>query len=295
MQKKVIRVTLTLQGKDEVFTAKDNRLQSTELAVSAVITHGNGAITPTAQITISNLGLDVMLKLMRIQWNTMQSVLNTVKVEVGDQGEELKVAYEGNITFATINTDSAPDVSLIITSQMAIVDKLRATPPFTIPKDQVFNVADIVKFLATDSGYEFFNYGVDKQITDTKLSGSNIEKIEKLSYDHDFDLYIEQKTITICKKGGERQLKIPIITPNTGLIGYPAPDMRGIVFRCAYDPAVKFGGVVRIADSILGETVNQDWRVYGLIATLEANIPQGKWEMSVNATWRDSKYAAVQR
>lgn len=65
-----------------------------------------------------------MIKLMRIQWNTMQALLNTVKIEVREQGDPLKVAYEGNITFATINTDSAPDVSLVITSQMAVVEKV---------------------------------------------------------------------------------------------------------------------------------------------------------------------------
>ncbi|WP_236513529.1 hypothetical protein, partial [Escherichia coli] len=62
-----------------------------------------------------------------------------------------------------------------------------------------------------------------------------------------------------------------------------------------YDPLVRFGGIVQIRESIIGDVVNQDWRVYGLVATLEANIPQGKWQMNVNATWRNSKDAAVQR
>ena len=57
---------------------------------------------------------------------------------------------------------------------------------------------------------------------------------------------------------------------------------------------VRFGGVVRIKDSLIA-IANADWRIYGLVATLEANIPQGKWQMAVNATWRGSKDAAVQR
>lgn len=295
MRKKIIQITLTLTDGIEVFTAQgDNRLRSTGLAISTAITYGNGAISPTAQITVHNLPIDKMAKLFRVQWNTMQALLNTVKIEVGEQGGQLMTAYEGNITFATINMDSAPNISLIITSQMAVVDKMRVTDPFTIPKDTTVDVSQIVRFLAEDSGYQFENYGVTHALSDTSLNGSNIEKIEKLAQMCDFDLYIEQRLIVICKKGGERDLKIPIISPRTGLIGYPAPEQRGLNFICAYDPLVRFGGIVRIKESLI-EIANADWRIYGLVSTLEANMPQGKWEMNVNATWRDSKDAAVQR
>ncbi|WP_236528076.1 hypothetical protein, partial [Escherichia coli] len=87
------------------------------------------------------------------------------------------------------------------------------TDPFTIPKGKEFDAADIVKFLAQDMQYEFENYGVTHILTDTTLNGSNIEKIEKLAQMCDFDLYIEQRLIVICKKGGDREVKIPIITP----------------------------------------------------------------------------------
>jgi hypothetical protein len=295
MRKKIIRVTLTLQDENVFFTAQgDNRLSSTGLAISTAITYGNGAIAPTAQITVYGLPIATMNKLFRVQWNTMQSILNMVKIEVGEQGEKLSVAYEGNITFATVNMDSSPNVSLVITSQMAVVEKMKATEPFTIPKDTPTDVDDIVKFLAEDSGYEYENHGVTHILTDTSLNGSNIDKIEALAKMCDFDLYIEQRLIVICPKGADRPLKIPIISPSSGLNGYPSPDQRGISFSCQYSPLVRFGGVVRLKDSII-TVANADWRVYGLVSTLEANMPQGKWEMNVNATWRDSKDAAVQR
>lgn len=295
MLRKVIKITLTLNGQDESFTAQgDNRISSYGLAVSTAITYGNGAMTPTAQITVYGLPIETMNKLFRVQWNTMKAILNTVKIEAGEQGKTLDTVYEGNITFATINMDGAPNVALVITSQMAVVEKLKATLPLTVPKETTVDAADLIKFLAEDMEYKFENYGATHPITDTSLNGSNLEKIEKLCTMCDFDLYVEQKLIVICKRGGNRELKIPVITPTTGLIGYPSPDQRGITFNCAYDPLVRFGGIVRIKDSIIG-VANEDWRTYGIVTTLEANIPQGKWEMNVNATWRDSKDAAVQR
>lgn len=297
MKKKVIKVTLTINNQDEVLTSEgDNRLTSTGLAISTAITFGNGSISPTAQITIYGLPIETMNKFFRVQWNTMKALLNTVKIEVGELGDQLTIAYEGNITFATINMDNSPNVALVITSQMAVVDKMRYMPPFTLGKGEEADVADIVRYLCNEIEYEFTNTGVNHVITDTTLNGSNIEKIEKLAQMCEFDLYVEQRSVTICPRGGDRPIKIPIISPNLGnLIGYPAPDQRGIAFRCAYDQNIRFGGVVRIKDSIIGDVVNQDWRIYGLISTLEANIPNGKWEMAINATWRNSKDAAVQR
>lgn len=295
MKKKIIRVTLTLADGTSTFTAQgDNRLSSTGLAISASITYGNGSMSPTAQITVYNLPIEKMAPLFRVQWNTMKAILNTVKIEVGEQGSKLSTAYEGNITFATINMESSPNVALIITSQSAVVEKMKATLPFTIPKDTQVDVSAIVKFLAEDMGYQYENYGVSHILTDTSLNGSNIEKITQLAEMCDFDLYIEQKLVVICKKGGDRLLKIPVISPKSGLINYPILDQRGVSFNCAYDPIVKFGGIVTIKDSII-TIANDDWRIYGLVSTLEANMPQGKWQMAVNATWRDSKYAAVQR
>lgn len=295
MKRKIIRVSITLRDGDVSFTAEnDNRLKSTGLAISTSITYGNGAISPIAQITVYGLPIETMNKLFRVQWNTMASLLNMVKIEVGDDPNNLMVAYEGNITFAKPNMDGAPNIALVIESQMAVVEKMKYTDPFTIPKGESADVADIIAFLCKDMGFEFENNEVSHILTDTTLNGSNMEKIEKLAQMCDFDLYVEQRSITICKKGAARPLKIPVISPSSGLIGYPSPDQRGVTLNCAYDPIVRFGGIIRVSGSLIA-VANADWRIYGLVSTLEANIPQGKWQMAVNATWRDSKDAAVQR
>ena len=295
MKRKVIRITITLNDQDEVFTAQgNNRISSTGLAVSTSLAYGNGAITPTAQITVYGLPMDKMLKLMRVQWNTMQALLNTVRIEVGNEGENLSIAYEGNITQATIDANAAPNIPLIITSQMAMVEKSKVAPPYTVGKDVSIDVADVVEALCIVMGYEFTNDGVEHIITDTTLEGSDLEKIQKLAIICDFDLYVDQKLISICKKGAARTVKIPVISPSTGLIGYPVPDIKGVAFSCMYDPVIKFGGIVTIQNSAI-TVCNADWRLYGFTAQLEANIPNGKWQIDAQATWRDSKYAAVQK
>lgn len=295
MKRKVIRVTLTLKDGKEVFVSGKNKLTSEELAVSCNFAYGNGAVTPTAQITIFGLPLEKMMKLMRLQWNTMDSLLNMVRIEAGNEGEDLQLVYDGNITQATIDMNQAPTPPLIITSQMAVYEKAKVMPPYTSPKGVSINIADLVSQLCAEIEYTFENNGVDNVGVDITLEGSNIEKIQKLANIFDFDLYVEQKSVTICKLGEPRLTKIPVISPSSGLIGYPVPDVKGVNFSCLYDPLVKFGGIVRIENSVLGDLVNRDWRIYGYTAQLEAYVQNGKWQIDAQATWRDSKDIAMGR
>ena len=296
LQNKVIKVTLKLNGKDTVFSSetKANKISSDGLHVQAVISYGAGNITPTAQINIYGLTIETMTPLMRIQWNTMQAVLNTIQVEVGDKSDTvLSLAYEGNITFAKIDTSNAPTMCLQIESQMSVVESLTPRQPNTYTKGQ--DGAVIIQQLAQSMGYQFSNNQASHILTDDlTMEGSYLNRIQLLATNCDFDLYAEQRSITICKRGYSRLVKIPVITPTTGLIGYPSPDIRGITFRCLYSPLVRFGGIVRIAESLI-PTCNGDWRTYGVRAILETNVSASRWEMEVSAVPRNVKDVAIAR
>jgi len=293
MNRKVIRVTITLRGKDEVFTSDGpyNQLQSTGLRVACNIINGNGNISPTANIQVYGLALDNMKKLMRVQWNTLDAILNTVRIEAGEEGGELTLVYEGNITFARIDTSNVPNVFLNIDSQAALVDAFTASEPINF--DANLDAAFMIETIAKNMGYKFENTGATKIMTDSSTyEGSNLTKIQKIAAAANFDLYTEQNLIAITPKGGARNIKIPIITPRTGLIGYPTPDIRGVNFKCFYDPSIRFGGIVKLDESII-DVCNGEWRIYGCTTTLEANTPNGAWFTDVNATWRNSTDAAI--
>ena len=285
MNRKVIRVTIRINGQDQICTSENeyNQLQSTGLRVSCNIINGNGAVSPTANIQIYGLALDKMLKLMRIQWNTMGAVQNTILIEAGEEGSELFKVYNGNITFAKIDMANAPNVSLNIESQSAIVDSLLPVQSkiFEANTDAAAMIEDICK----DMGYRFENNGASKIIADGgTYNGTRINMIKSIADAADFDLYIEQNNIAICPKGGPRKIPVPIISPKTGLVGYPIPDVRGVSFKAFYDPLIRFGGLVEIRDSVLGATVNRQWRIFGTTVTIEANTDGGAWFIECNAS-----------
>ena len=285
MNRKVIRVTIRINGQDQICTSENeyNQLQSTGLRVSCNIINGNGAVSPTANIQIYGLALDKMLKLMRIQWNTMGAVQNTILIEAGEEGSELFKVYSGNITFAKIDMANAPNVSLNIESQSAIVDSLLPVQSKIFEANT--DAAAMIEGICKDMGYRFENNGASKIIADGgTYNGTRINMIKSIADAADFDLYIEQNNIAICPKGGPRKIPVPIISPKSGLVGYPIPDVRGVSFKAFYDPLIRFGGLVEIRDSVLGATVNRQWRIFGTTVTIEANTDGGAWFIECNAS-----------
>ena len=296
MNRKVIRVTIRINGQDQICTSENeyNQLQSTGLRVSCNIINGNGAVSPTANIQIYGLALDKMLKLMRIQWNTMGAVQNTILIEAGEEGSELFKVYSGNITFAKIDMANAPNVSLNIESQSAIVDSLLPVQSKIFEANT--DAAAMIEGICKDMGYRFENNGASKIIADGgTYNGTRINMIKSIADAADFDLYIEQNNIAICPKGGPRKIPVPIISPKTGLVGYPIPDVRGVSFKAFYDPLIRFGGLVEIRDSVLGDTVNAKWRIFGTTVTIEANTDGGAWFIECNASPAGENNVAIAR
>lgn len=293
MRKKVLRTTITLAG-DEFDTTGSNVLIADKLRTSAVIRFGGGAVMPSADITIWGLNLDAMHKLMRIRWQDINSMMNRVKLEAGEAGEKLINVFEGNITFAYIDTSNAPEISLKIQSMMGVLETYKPANPISWQGEK--SVVEAIQEIADRMGYILQNDGVPEDLVmhDVTLGETDLNKIRKLCKDYEIDLYVEHGLIAITPQGAPRKLAIPVLTPETGLIGYPVPTIQGIDVKCLWNPQVRFGGIIRVENSIM-ETTNGDWRAFGVTAHLESELNGGNWFMEIQASHREASNVAISR
>jgi len=291
MDKKVIRVTITLNG--DTF-ANGNPLFAEELRTLCTINYGGGSVVPHAEISIYGLNMQSMLKLTRIRWRDIKSMLNTIRIEAGDQGKKLTTVFEGNITFAYVDMSNAPDVSLRITSSTGALNIYTPSTPVTYKGE--ISVVSAIEELCGKIECELENNGVPETLTmtDVTLTDTDLNKIRALCKRYQIDLYIEQKRISIAPQGTPRNTKIATLRPGSGLLGYPVPTMQGIEVRCLFNPGITFGGVIRVADSII-EPCNGDWRVFGVTLNLESEMPGGNWFMDLKATYNEPNNAAISR
>ncbi|MEQ4624735.1 baseplate hub protein [Providencia manganoxydans] len=291
--RKVIKITLVLGGKEESFTSDNkNKLSATGLRISAEITNGNGVPSPSARVRVYGLPIETMSKLLRIKWREVTALKNSITIEAGEQGEDLVTAFKGGITFAYPDLAEAPNVSLVVTAQTAVLENMQSTAAESYEDSQ--EVINIMGNICQRMGYTLEDNGVSQQLDNVYLCNSDIKKIQWLAESANLDLYVESNHIAVTNKGQPRKIKIPVITPDTGLIGYPTPTMQGIQFQCFYDPLIRFGGLVRIKDSLI-DVCNGDWLIYGVRAMLETESDSARWFMDVAAYDRGDNTTYVKR
>jgi hypothetical protein len=292
--RKVIKITLMLSDKPESFTSDNqNKLSASGLRINAEINYGNGAISPYARIKAYGLPIETMEKLLRYKWGEPAALRNTVTIEAGEEGEELSQVFKGGITYAYPDFGDAPNASIVIESQTAVLDKMAGTNAESYEGE--YDVAAMIATICKRMGYTFEPNGVSVKVSNPYLNGTEIDKIRQLTHAANLELYIENKNIAVAYKDSPRRtLKIPVISPETGLIGYPVPDVIGIQFKCFYDPLVRFGGIVRITDSLI-KICNGDWRVYGVRIVLETEQESAQWMMEVSGSRRGEPNAAIKK
>lgn len=293
LSKKVIRTTIRLV--DDTFKDGESNVLTIEgLRTLCVVTYGNGLIMPTAHITIYGLSMDVMNKLVRIRWQDMNSMRNMIKVEAGEQAGQLFSVYDGNITFAYIDTSSAPNIALRIQCVAAVYEAYKPATPVSYKGRS--SVVGAISGICEKIGFTFENNGVPETLymEDVTLTDTDINKIRRLCSAYKIEPYIESNNIAITPQGGARGLPIPVITPESGLIGYPVPTIQGVDLKCFFDPMIRFGGIIRIKDSLI-ETTNGDWRLFGVTINLESELPNGNWFMDLRAAHRGDNNVAISR
>lgn len=280
IKEKILKVSIKLGQEKDAWDAKGNdTLVAQGLRTSCQINYGNGSVLPGARIKIYGLKLETMMKLLRVKWNTERALANMVQVEAGD-ADGLSVVYTGNITFAYPDFGGAPDVCLILESHTAVLWQLK--PAEATSNEGDVDVAAAIEAICKRMNKKFENNGVTVKVSNKYLPNTEMEKIRQLVSDADIDMYVDNETIAITPKGQPRAIEVPVVSPGTGMIGYPVPDLMGVKVRCLYDKSLRFGGLIEIKDSQISQC-NGQWRVFGMMLDLEAMTPGGKWMADIKA------------
>jgi len=144
------------------------------------------------------------------------------------------------------------------------------------------SAATIMQTLAGQMGLAFENNGVDTQLSNPYLPNTLVEQSKSVQKAANIDVYVEGSTMAITPKGVPRGGLAPLITPQTGLVGYPTIDKFGINFQCFFTPGIRFGGQVQVQSDV--PKANGVWRVYSINHMLESERPGGKWHSRVACT-----------
>jgi hypothetical protein len=230
-----------------------------------------------AVITIFGLNQSLMNELSQLGIIYNQIRKNSIIVSAGDAISGMTPIYGGFIFFAYADYNQAPEVPMVFTCNGSLTEDIINRAPTTF--SGVADVATLMSGWAALMNKGFENNGVTAKLANPYYGGNVWSMVQAAARDAGINAQLVDggNTLSIWPLGKSRNLSaIPLISPTTGMIGYPAYAPGGwAIIRHLFNPAVKLGGLIQVQSSI--PIANRTWVVYWLDYALDSLVPHGEW------------------
>ncbi len=288
LEKRRIDVTFTLQPSTDaasgavvarpIFTESGtNQVTVSGLRVSAMVQNAGSFSQASAHVRIYGLRQSLMNQLSTLGKLPLALRNTSIAVSAGDAGGAMSLVYIGTIVDAWANMEAAPQVCFEATAMVNGYFALKPVPPASYPGGA--SVAVILGNIATQMGLAFENNGVTAVLANQYLPGTLLDQLQRCVQAAGIEYVVENNVLAIWPRGGSRGGTIPLISPATGMVGYPGYTRGGVVVRTLYSPSIRYGSLVKVQSDL--PAANGTWRVFNLSHALESETPNGQWFSTV--------------
>jgi len=280
--KKRLRFKITLGGTGHFDDAGDNQIILEGYRASADISLAGGIQRGELRAKIYGLKLSDMNAITTFAWRVGTIAPSTVVVYAID-GLIESLVFAGNIVNAYADFSGMPDVFLNLQAGAAFLDVMRAVPPRSYKGS--IDVASVATEICASMKYTLENNGVNIQLSDVYLNGSGMSQFENLAQMAGIDYALEGSLMVITPKGVPRGTPIPLISAQTGMVGYPVFNGVQVNVRTLYNPGIQALGRVKIETDV--QRAAGYWTVRSMNHQLESEKPNGAWFTSFVGTSSD--------
>ena len=251
-----------------------NQLRVSGLRVSAEIERQGSALS-NARLRIFGLTRYLMNDLSTMGRIVLEGQFrNLVSIYAGNAGQALPLAYSGSILTAFADFRAMPDVGFEIVCQDMGLQSVAPVPAISLAGS--VDVAQLLQTVAAQMGLTFENSGVTGvKLANPNYPGTAIDQAKAIADHAGINMVIDNGTMAIWPVGGVRSVSIPLISPATGLIGFPSYQPQGLGIQTRYNPSIKIGGQVQVQSEL--DQASGNWMVHTLLHHLEAQVPGGAW------------------
>ena len=273
---KLMRATFIITKEGAQFpSGGGNKLVLQGLRMSAKITTVNRQ-SMLATIEIWGMKNEDM-NALTVAWSAPNGVVldNSLIIEAGD-GMKMSEVFRGTLTEAQPNYSSAPEVSFIAQAQGGYFAAVE------VFHDNSWNgtvsIVEMATKILSGTGYSVVDGGAKGVLSNPKFTGSRWQQLGTACESTKTDWYVIGDKIVLCAFNTPlTDIPAIILSPASGLIGYPRLERAGLVAQSIFDPALTCGTAIEIRGSIV-PYANGRWFPQKVTHTLEANMTNGKWE-----------------
>lgn len=247
------------------------------LRASVAIVKAGGVSQSKIDAKIYGLPPSVMNQLTILGKPLVDGRNNRVTILAGDDKTGMAAVFEGTIAEAWVDARNAPQVGFIVSAFDGLLTALKPSQPVSF--DGTVDAATIVAQIAQTEGLSFTNEGVQVQISNPYLYGTALSQLQDIARAGNFNCQIVTENgvtrVVIWPAGKARGGQVPLISAETGLVGFPMRTENGIELQTLFNPGITFGGQIRVRSVLT--PANGDWTVFRVAHDLESETPGGKW------------------
>ena len=284
---KRIEVRITLG--EGSFGGKGTEKVINGLPVAVRISKPGGADKAKCSVAVGGMSYADMEQLTTLAFRPLQTAKNLIAVYAGDDANGLSQVFAGEVTTASADFNRSPDVLFTLEAMAGYYPALIAAGPQSVVGSMP--AATFIAQQAQAAGYAFDNQGVTAQIQNCIFNGSPVQKARACASQIGATLLIDDGTFVLMPAGQARKGNTILLTPQTGMLGYPAFSSEGIDVAAIFDPAFQLGGLIQV-ESVVPKA-SGIWRITKLEHSLSANMPgDGQWESRISAVYEANRQAS---
>ena len=197
------------------------------------------------------------------------------------KGQQLNNVFQGEIITAVPVIGDA-NLDFKIEARCGYYPNLIPTPPVSVQGETT--VEKLMTQFAKEANYDFENRGITMSVVNSVFAGSPVQKAQQLATQVGIDLIIDNRKFIIQPYETEPKGTIPLISKESGLIGYPSYTNDGVECSALYNPDFDLGGYFELK-TILPHA-SGIWKIAKLEHKLSAYVPNGtEWETHLSGVW----------
>lgn len=270
---KTLELTVTL-GEGDFGATAGQSVTLSGLRMRAELANPGGESMGMLQMRVFGMDPQMMNRLTTIgQVNRAIRTKNAVMLAAGEVGNALHGVFQGTIFDAWADYNSAPDVAFTVIAYAGL--DLAVTPASALSFKGSADVAQIMERIANSAGLAFENNGVSVQLANPYLPGTPLAQIRACARAANIRYVIDRGVLAIWPKSGNRAGTVPLISADTGMVGYPALSSKGMSITTLFNPDIALGADVEVQSAI--PMACGKFRVFNVNHSLSCRVADGPW------------------
>ncbi len=231
-------------------------------------------------LLIYGMTLSHMNQLSTLGWAVGKPGNDSVEVYAGD-ASGMSLVYKGTIWQAVSDYQGGPNLPFHVVAHAGARESALNVAPISV-NNKSADFAQLWQQVAQKMGLQAETNGIKIKLAYPYLPYSAREMAVALAQHANVSWTIDRGILAAWPRYGARQGSSPLISPQTGMVGYPSFSTYGVKIRCLFNNELKIGGTVQVQSSIT--PANGTWKIEKLEHNLQALTPNGEWFSTFEAS-----------